>query len=200
MSNRCRRARLSSLAAVLLVLTATPVALAHEQRDVSGYDFVVGFISEPVFVGQRSGLEFSVNRNDEPVEGLAEVLTAEVINGDQRRNLPLSPRFGAPGWYQSYFFPTVSGKYTFHITGTLPDGSAIDETFTSSPDGFNEVQDAAAGQFPERFPSTPELAAEARRGADAAGLLPVALGLGGVALVLALVALGISLAARSQPR
>ena len=195
-----RRRRLSSVAAVLLLLLAAPAALAHEQRDVSGYDFVVGFISEPVFVGQRSGLEFSVHRDDQPVEGLAEALTAEVINGDQRRSLSLSPRFGAPGWYESYFFPTVAGKYTFHITGTLPDGTIVDQSFTSSPDGFNEVQDAAAGQFPDRFPSTPELAADARRGAEAAGLLPVAIGLGGVAVLLALIALGISLAGRSRAR
>ena len=200
MSIRHRRTRLSCVAALLLLLVAAPAALAHEQRDVGGYQFVVGFIAEPVFVGQRSGLEFSVSQNDAPVEGLSDVLTAEVINGDQRRNLPLSPRFGEEGWYQSYFFPTVAGKYTFHITGTLPDGTAIDETFTSSPEGFNEVQDAASGQFPERFPSTPELAAEARRGADAAGQLPIAIGLGAIALLLALAALGVSLAGRSRAR
>jgi hypothetical protein len=200
MVHRSRRSRRSALllAALLLALTA-PSALAHEQRDIGAYDVVIGFIAEPVFVGQRSGLEFSVTQNEQPVEGLADILKAEVINGDARRDLPLSARFGQPGWYQSYFFPTVAGKYTFRITGTMPDGTAIDETFTSAPDGFNEVQDAAAGQFPVRFPSTPELAAEAKRGADAASQLPIALGLGGLALLIALAALGLALAGRSRP-
>jgi hypothetical protein len=196
---RSRRARRFSLfAAAFVLLVSAPAALGHEQRDVGAYGLVVGLIAEPVFVGQRSGLEFSVTRDDQPVEGLADVVQAEVINGDARRDLPLSARFGQPGWYQSYFFPTVAGKYTFHITGTMPDGTAIDETFTSAPGGFNEVQDAVAGQFPVRFPSTPELAAEARRGADAAGQLPIALGLGGIAVVLSLAALGLALAGRAR--
>ena len=199
MFHRFRRARRSSfLAAAFLLLVSAQGALGHEQRDIGPYHVVIGFIAEPVFAGERSGLEFSVTQNEQPVEGLAGVLKAEVVNGDARRDLPLSARFGEPGWYQSYFFPTVAGKYTFHITGTMPDGTAIDETFTSAPGGFNEVQDAVAGQFPVRFPSTPELAAEARRGADAAAQLPIALGLGAIAVALSLAALGLALAGRSR--
>lgn len=199
MSHRFRPAwRSSVLAAALLLLVSAPAALAHEQRDVGPYYVVIGFIAEPVFAGQRSGLEFSVTRNDQPVEGLANTLRAEVINGDARRDLPLSARFGEPGWYQSHFFPTVAGKYTFHLTGTMPDGTVIDESFTSAPGGFNEVQDAVAGQFPVRFPSTRELAADAKRGADAASQLPIAIGLGGLAVVIALAALGLALAGRSR--
>ena len=195
------RARLLAAAAsvALVLIVAAPVA-AHEERDVGAYQFVVGFIDEPVYVGQKSGLEFLVSQNDQPVEGLADVLKAEVINGSERRDLPLSPRFGQPGWYQSYFFPTVAGPYTFHITGTMPDGSTVDESFTSSPDGFSEVQDAVAGQFPERLPSTAELAATAKTGADAAAMMPIAIGLGVIALVVALAALGLALANRSRAR
>ena len=82
----------------------------------------------------------------------------------------------------------------------MPDGSTVDESFTSSPDGFNEVQDAVAGQFPERLPSTAELAATAKSGADAAAMVPIAIGLGVIALVVALAALGLALANRSRAR
>jgi hypothetical protein len=197
---RSRARLLAAAVATLLALVAAGPVAAHEERDVGGYQFVVGFIGEPVYVGQKSGLELMVSHNDQPVEGLADSLRAEVINGDARRDLPLSPRFGVPGWYQSYFFPTVAGPYTFHVTGTLPDGSAVDESFTSSPDGFNEVQDAVVGQFPERLPSTAELAASAKQGADAAAMVPIAVGLGVVALVAALAALGLALAGRSRAR
>ena len=193
-----RLSRAAILGAVLTMLVGVGVSLGHGEIESGEHTIEMGFANEPVFTGQKSGLEFSVFHGEEPIEGLEDTLDATVTFGDQTRDLVISPRFGEPGWYQSYFFPTVAGKYTFHITGTMPDGTAIDETFTSAPDGFNEVQDAVAGQFPVRFPSTPELAAEAQRGADAASQLPIALGLGGLALLIALAALGLALAGRSR--
>ena len=55
-----RIGRAAVLAAVLLALTARG-ALAHEEREVGDYSFEVGFIDEPVFTGQKSGLEFFVS-------------------------------------------------------------------------------------------------------------------------------------------
>ena len=188
------------LAAILLTLFTSGVAFAHEERAVGAYQIVVGFMNEPVFVGDRSGLEFFVSQNDQPVEGLESTIKAEVIQGTERRDLPVSRRFGEAGAYQSYFFPTVAGKYTFHVTGTLPDGSAIDESFTSSEEGFGEVEEAASGQFPMQFPPISEVAAQARRGSDAAGQVPLALGLGGAGIVIGLAALGLVLAGRSRAR
>jgi hypothetical protein len=195
---RGMRLMLAMLMAAALLFAGIGHALAHERREVGDYQFVVGFIDEPVFLGQKSGLEFSVTRGEEPVEGLEESLQAEVIKDDQTRDLPLSPRFGQPGWYQSYFFPTAEGPYTFHIFGEI-EGTAIDESFTSSEEGFSEVEAATAGQFPVVFPAADELATDAERGADAAGLMPVALGLGGAGLLVGLVALGLALAARRRP-
>ena len=70
-----RRARLLAAAAstALVLIVAAPVA-SHEERDVGDYQFVVGFIGEPVFAGQKSGLELMVSQNNQPVEGLAEGL------------------------------------------------------------------------------------------------------------------------------
>ena len=147
----------------LLMLVSPPVAEAHEVRQLAGgkYQIVVGFIGEPVFAGDKSGLEFFVSdlsqatpaageqaADGAPVEGLEETLKAEVIFGDQTMELPLTARFNTPGAYQSVFFPAQPGDYTFRIYGTL-DGADVDESFTSSPEGFGAVEDPAPLHFPK---------------------------------------------------
>ncbi len=193
---RIRRTMSVMGAAMAILLLAAPVA-AHEQRTVGDYDFVVGLIGEPVFTGQKSGLEFSVSSGDTPVEGLETTLQAEVIYQGQTRALTVSPRFGQPGWYQSVFFPTAAGPYTFHIFGTV-EGTPIDESFTSSPDGFSEVEDQAGGQFPVQIAAPVDVARDAEAGAAAAGTATLGLVLGGAGLLVGLVALGISLAGRRR--
>ena len=190
-----RIGRATVLAAAVLALTAG-AALAHEERDVGDYSFVVGFIDEPVFTGQKSGLEFFISRGEEPAEGLEETLEAEVTFGSQTRELEISPRFGEAGAYESVFFPTAAGPYTFRIYGDLA-GTAIDETFTSSPDGFGEVEELAGGQFPVQFPSTGDVVADAEAGAAAATQATIALVLAVIGLLAALVALGLAVARRS---
>ncbi len=192
-----RRGTAAAIPLLLLLLTAAPV-LAHEGREVAGYEVEVGFIDEPVYVGGRSGLEFFVNKDGQPVEGLETTVKAEVIVGDQKRDLPLSTREGEPGAYESVFIPTVAGPYTFHLTGAI-EGAAIDESFTSSPEGFNEVQEATALQFPVQLPTAAELEASAQKGEDAAALVVPALVLGGAGLVVGIVAIGLALANRRKP-
>jgi hypothetical protein len=184
--------------AVLFALSVVGPVAAHEARTVNGYDIEVGLIDEPVYVGNKSGLEFFVHKDNQPVTGLEKTLKATVTQGGATRDLPLTADDGVVGRYFSSFIPTVAGKYTFHITGTLPDGSKMDETFTSSPTGFNEVQEVASGQFPVQFPSTAELAAQAKQGSDAAGQVTIALALGGLGVVLGLAALGVAFANRSR--
>jgi hypothetical protein len=163
--------RFTSLAAVssltlgaALVLVSPLTAEAHEVRQLADgkYEIVVGFIDEPVFAGDKSGLEFFVSdlsttatpvageqaAEGTAVEGLEETLKAEVIFGDQTMELPLEARFYTPGAYESVFFPMKSGDYTFRIYGTI-DGTDIDESFTSSPEGFGAVEDPAPLQFPK---------------------------------------------------
>ncbi|MEA2623295.1 MAG: hypothetical protein QOH61_2205 [Chloroflexota bacterium] len=190
------RATAALAVALLLFLASAPVS-AHEERTVAGYDFVVGLIDEPVFVGQKSGLEFSVSRAGAPVEGLETTLTAEVRYGGAQKGLPLDARFGQPGWYESVFVPTAAGPYSFHIAGAI-EGNAVDETFTSSPDGFSEVQEAQSAQFPVQFPAQAELVDEAAKGAKAADQLTIALVLGAAGLVAGLAALGVALAGRRR--
>ncbi len=184
----------AAAALALMAVAAAPVA-AHEERTVAGYDMEVGFINEPVFVGDKSGLEFSVNKDDKPVEGLEKTLTAQVVYQGQTRDLPVSARDGAPGWYESAFIPTAAGPYTFKIQGTI-EGNPINEQFTSSPTGFDEVKDQASGQFPVQFPAQADLVAQAQAGQNAANLLPIALALGAAGLVFGLIGTGLAFAAR----
>jgi hypothetical protein len=197
MDHRLRRA-LSAIAALGAVAVLAVPAAAHGGREVAGYDFTVGFIGEPVFAGQKSGLEFHVEKDEVPTEGLEETLKAQVIFGDQTRDLEVSARFGAPGWYESVFFPTAAGAYTFRIYGTVA-GTDVDESFTSGTDGFGSVEDQASGQFPVQFPATGDIARDAARGADAAGTATIGLVLGGAGLLVALLALGLAFAAHRRP-
>jgi hypothetical protein len=155
----------------------------------------VGFMNEPVYVGDKSGLEFFVHKGDTPVEGLEETVKAQVIYQGQSRDLPISAREDDPGAYESQFIPTAAGPYTFHLTGTI-EGTAIDETFTSSPTGFDEVEEQAAGQFPVQFPPQAEVVADAQAGRTASDQLPIALVLGGLGLLAGLVGIGLGWSAR----
>jgi hypothetical protein len=183
------------LGAALTLIAGTGATLAHESRDVGDHTYVVGFIDEPVFTGQKSGLEFGAFHGEDPLEGLEETLEATVTFGNETRDLEISPRFGEPGWYQSVFFPTAAGPYTFRIFGEV-EGEPFDESFTSGPDTFNEVQDVTGGQFPVQFPATGDIVRDAEAGAGAATTATFALVLGGAGLVAGLVALGLSLARR----
>jgi hypothetical protein len=193
MSKRIGRA--AALGAVLTLLVGIGVASAHEQRDVGEYTFTVGFLEEPVFTGQKSGLDLRVARGEEPVEGLEETLRAEVSFSGQSRELEISPVFGQPGAYRSVFFPTAAGPYSFHVTGDI-EGTPIDETFSSGPDTFGEVEDVAGGQFPVQYPATGDVVRDAEAGANAATTATIGLVLGGAGLLVGLVALGLTIARR----
>jgi len=190
-----RLGRAAVLGAVLTMVVSIGTTLAHESRDIADITMVVGLLDEPVYSGQKSGLELEVTHHEEPVEGLEETLMAEVIFDDQTRALEISPRFGEPGAYSSVFFPTAAGPYTFHIWGEI-DGEPIDETFSSGEDTFSEVQDVTGGQFPVVLPAAGDTARDAEAGAAAAGTATLALVVGGAGLLAGLVAVGLALARR----
>ena len=187
----------AAVMAVALVALTAGATLAHEVREVGGHTFVVGFIDEPVFTGQKSGLEFFVSRGEEePVEGLEATLEAQVTYGGQTRDLEISPRFGEPGAYESVFFPTAAGPYTFRIFGEV-EGEPFDESFTSGPETFSEVEEQSGGQFPVQFPAPADVVRDAEAGAAAATQATIALVLAIAGLLVGLVGLGLTLARRS---
>jgi len=190
-----RIGRATVLGAVLTTVVGIGAVSAHEDREIDDITMAVGFLDEPVYSGQKSGLDLRVTHDEEPVEGLEETLEAEVTFEGQTLDLEISPVFGQAGAYRSVFFPTAAGPYTFHIFGEI-DGEAIDETFTSGPETFSEVQDVAGGQFPVQYPSTGDIVRDAEAGANAATTATIALVLGAAGLLAGLVALGLIVARR----
>jgi hypothetical protein len=143
--------RAAGLCAAALVLFALlpAVAGAHESRDVADgqYQLVVGFLNEPVAVGDKSGLDLRVSKpatdgssEPVPVEGLETTLQGEVYFGEEMMALTIEPRFGQPGAYASWFYPNAAGTYSFRIFGEI-EGIAVDETFTSGPDTFGDIEE-----------------------------------------------------------
>ena len=180
--------RILSIAAALAVVVAsvgflTGEATAHETRTVGPYTVEVGWITEPAIVGQPNGLFVSVSdATGKPVAGLAKTLTAEVIagGGANRMALELSADPDRPGEYTAPLVPTRTGDYTFHINGTIGT-TTVDERFESGPNRFDSVGDATALQFPDKLPSSGDLAA---RLDGATAKVTIALALGAAALIL----------------
>ena len=146
-----------------LVLVAAPVpALAHEDFDVGPYSVAIGFGDEPAYVGQPNSVQILVSQNEKPVTELGGSLKAEVTFGDnQPLDLDVEPffevgEFGTPGDYRAWFIPTAAGQYTFHVTGSIH-GTKLDETATSGPTTFSDVETGTDLEYPAQQPTTTEL-------------------------------------------
>lgn len=196
-------------AGIALLLVASP-ASAHEFRKVGKYGLVVGFGTEPAYAGQPNRVQLLVSdaATNEPVADIGNDLKVQVIFGDQSQDLEMEPEFevhefGTVGDYGADFIPTRPGKYTFHFTGSIK-GQKIDESFTSGPDTFGEVEDPVAAEFPVKDPTTGQLnekidreiprltsgIGDANDAADGAKTLSyVSLAVGGLGLVVGLIAL-----------
>lgn len=142
---------------VLLALAFPIVASAHQVATYhigSGfYQIVIGSLNEPVVVDDKTGIDLTITKcasstcastmnmdgdMDGPagtaVSGLEHTLKAEIIAGDQKQSLSLSPQYGKPGAYTSAFFATVATTFSYHFTGTI-DNAPVDLMFTCVPSG-----------------------------------------------------------------
>jgi hypothetical protein len=114
---------------------------------------------------------------------LESTLQAEIIFVDQKMTLTLEPT-GTPGSYTAAVIPTAAGDYSFHIFGTI-NGDQVDETFTSGPNTFDTVTDAATLQFPKSSSQRSGVLAGTiggGTGGDILGGLAAGLALGGAGL------------------
>ena len=166
------------LAFVALMGLVTGTVLAHEGRDVEGYNFVVGWVEEPAYEGLKNGVEIRVTKAASGshgghgeasemvgVEGLGETLRVEVthVATDASKVLSLYPTRGVPGRYTAVLIPTSPGVYQFSVRGTV-EGTQIDESFLSKGGGggFDDIRSAADLQFPETLPQIRELESAVR--------------------------------------
>jgi len=198
---------LSAMSVVTIVIASllltSGTAYAHERRMIGPYQFIVGWLNEPAYVGQLNSLDLRITDTRQnpaaPVTGLEKTFTAEVSAGGLAPfPLAVSARFGTAGAYNGWVMPTVVGQYTFHITGTIDargGGDApqkIDEKFQSGPNTFGDIENTAALQYPTKVPVGDDLGKKLdaiQSGVDQTRLL--ALG----AILLGVIAVGASVMA-----
>jgi hypothetical protein len=142
----------------LFVALSAPPASAHELKKDGAYDLLVGFGVEPAYLGQPNFVQIFVHDlHGNPIQNIDTLKVAVEAQG-KTMNLAVEPSFdpdsglGTVGEYDAHFFPTALGKYTFHLTGSVK-GQKIDESFTSGPETFSEVEDPVAVQFPNKVPT-----------------------------------------------
>jgi hypothetical protein len=205
---------LSPLFALLAFFGVTGVASAHEVRPVGPYTFVVGFLNEPAYVNLQNSLDLTICKGAKceytvqdgsrvvanPVNDAEKTLKVEVsFGGNAPLALDIAPRYANPGKYTGYFQPTQTGAYTFHIYGTL-EANKIDEKFTSSPNGFGEVETLTAYPAAGSQATTPanaNLQSQLLQTQDAANRATTFGVIGGILGLLGIVVAGLVLVRRS---
>lgn len=168
---------------------AAPAA-AHETRSEGGVRAVVGWATEPAYVGYPNAVQLQLSNGTTPITDLgADELKVEVLFGDQKTAaLPLEPAFGNPGEYRAALMPTRPGNYSFHFFGTIK-GQPYDQTFQSGEETFDAPKNPADVSFPAKDPTAGELAARVDQlSRDDASTSPDNTGMIGIGLaVLALI-------------
>lgn len=145
-------------------------ASAHEVRTVGSYQFTVGWLHEPAYADEQNAVQFLLaDTKGNPVTDLGDTLKVEVIyQGLKMPAQGLTPTYdpdtglGKPGEYLASIIPTRPGNYTFHFTGSVH-GQAVDQSFTSGPNTFDEVKEPAAVEFPAQDPSRSQISQELTR-------------------------------------
>jgi hypothetical protein len=146
---------ITTIATVAILLLSSScilqnVAFAHQRQLFTigdkDYLFVVGSLGEPLYIDQKSGVDFSafwpdpsdpVNsraNGSRPIEGLENMLKVEVVAGDKNKTFDFEPAFMNPGHYEAPFFPTVETTYNYTLFGVI-NGTNFRATWTCSPAG-----------------------------------------------------------------
>jgi len=164
-----KRITLSLALAVALTLLAAQFAFAHERRTVGKYDLVVGWMNEPAYVNQPNAISLTVTATDtqKPVDGLDKTLSAEVIVGGKSMPVALAESDETPGLYIGNFIPTRVGGYIFHFSGAI-ENQTVDEKFESGSNTFDDAQDSAALQFPDKMLSPSDMVKQVQAAQSAA--------------------------------
>jgi hypothetical protein len=159
----------ASTALILLALLITPLsAFAHEEVEAGNYVFEIGWMNEPVIVGQPNGLylfitpkaesEHTEGEEDhhaaEGVTGAESTLKFTIEYGSISQSYDLRPVRDQAGVYTADLIPTREGQYTFRFSGAIND-EAVDVTFEPE-----EVESADKLAFPEPVSSPADLAAQ----------------------------------------
>jgi hypothetical protein len=138
---------ISSLGAIL-IFSMTANVVAHERQlfTIGGKPvlLVVGSTNEPVYVGDKSGVDFFAYSPDskdplndkangtKPIIGLDKTMKVEVSAGPKNKTLDFDPDDDNPAHYTATFFPGVQTTYTYTLTGTI-NNTPIHISYTCVP-------------------------------------------------------------------
>jgi hypothetical protein len=122
-------------AALILLSISAQSTLAHQRGlfTIGGKDYllVMGSQNEPVFVDDKSGVDFFAYSPDpkdplnsqangtKPVEGLENTLKVIVSAGNKNQTFDFEPAFRDPGHYNAPFYPTVQTTFSYTLNGTI---------------------------------------------------------------------------------
>lgn len=143
------RALVIRIVIATLFCVCASVALAHDSKHVGDdqYRLSVGFINEPIYTGERNGLDLIIRPagQSEAIPELEEGLNAEIIapDAETRKAFSVRPQYGNPGRYTFDVVLTQPGQYQVRIWGKIRDLS-FDETFSLS-----EVKPISVLHFPQ---------------------------------------------------
>ncbi len=122
------------------------------------YLFVVGSLNEPIFIDDKTGVDFaaySPDPNDpvnskangtKPIEGLENILKIELAAGDKKKVLNFEPAYQNPGHYEATFFPTIETTYNYTLIGNM-NGTDFRATWTCSPAEGEPMSDNSTVQI-----------------------------------------------------
>jgi hypothetical protein len=147
---------LGGIALVMLLMFSIyskPLVSAHQKQlytiGKNQYLFVAGFLNEPVYVDDKSGVDFYAYTPDpkdpmsedsnltKPIENLQDSLKVEVSAGPNTKILDLEPDEDQPGHYTASFIPDVETTYNFRFFGNLS-GSPLSFEYSCSPGAVSE--------------------------------------------------------------
>ncbi len=122
-------------AALILLSINAQSASAHQRGlfTIGGKDYllVVGSQNDPVFIDDKSGVDFfaytpdpndpmnSQSNGTKPLSGLENTLKVIVSAGNKNQTFDLEPAFRDPGHYNAPFYPTVQTTYSYTLNGTI---------------------------------------------------------------------------------
>lgn len=145
----------TALAAVLAFAPSFASAHEHQMFNIGGrmYAFTVGSLNEPLVVDDKSGVDLRIedlgahhggmshdHGEGAPVTGLESSLKVELIAGESRKVMDLSPVYNTPGSYKAPFYPTVATTLTYRVFGEM-NGTPVDLSFSCNPAGHGPAED-----------------------------------------------------------
>jgi MYXO-CTERM domain-containing protein len=136
---------------ILFALPIVASAHAHASYLIGGtqYDIVIGSLNEPIVVDDKTGLDLRVTSGGRmqvaedgdmepvggtPAIGLEQTLQVEMISGDTKKTMDISPVFNTPGSYKTAFYPTSNAQFSYRLFGEI-NGVDVDLSFTCLPQG-----------------------------------------------------------------